>query len=114
MIVACASTSSRPNDPSNLTQGAVQLYLKKGETTQADILEKFGAPNIATIDGQGNEVWTYQRHATVSKSSSSYGTLILLGGSSSGFEESSRTMTLIINFNSQKVVTDFKSMYSSF
>jgi outer membrane protein assembly factor BamE (lipoprotein component of BamABCDE complex) len=88
--------------------------LKKGETTQAEVLEKFGAPNIATVDGQGNEVWTYQRHATVSRSSAGYATIVILGGGTSGFEQSSRTMTLIIKFDARKVVSDFNSMYSSF
>ena len=113
VLSGCAPPSADPGK-SNLTHGAVQLHLKKGETTQAEVLEKFGSPNITTIDGQGQEVWTYQRHATVSKSSSGYATIVIIGGSTSGFEQSSRTMTLIIKFNSQKVVSDFNSMYSSF
>src|SRR4030066_616220 len=78
--------------PSPLTHGNVQLSLKNGVTTQNEVLEKFGPPNIMTTDGDGNEVWTYQKQATVSKSASSnsYGTVILFGGSSgsSGFEPS--------------------------
>lgn len=31
-----------------------------------------------------------------------------------GFEQSSRSMTLIIKFDSKKVVRDFDSLYSSF
>ncbi|HEU5071509.1 MAG TPA: hypothetical protein VFV96_13990 [Verrucomicrobiae bacterium] len=96
------------------THGNVQLSLKKGVTTQAEVLEKFGAPNIATIDGEGREVWTYQKHATVSREAGGYATVILFGGGTSGFEQSSKTMTLIIKFDSNKVVSDFNSMYSSF
>ena len=112
LLAGCATSSNRGNSP--LTHGNVQLNLKTGVTTQSDVLEKFGSPNITTIDGQGREVWTYQRHATVSKSSSGYATIILAGGSASGFEQSSRTMTLIIKFGPDKVVSDFNSMYSSF
>ncbi|MFA6315868.1 MAG: hypothetical protein WC943_00465 [Elusimicrobiota bacterium] len=108
----CATTPK--SSPGNLTHGGVQLFLKKGVTTQAEVLEKFGAPNIATVDGAGHEVWTYQKHASVSHESSGYATIVLFGGSSSGFEQSSRTMTLIIKFNDTKVVSDFSSMYSSF
>lgn len=111
-LMSCATAPS--GNPSNLTHGGVQLYLKKGQTTQTEVLEKFGAPNIATVDGEGHEVWTYQKHATVSNESSGYATIILLGKSSSGFEQSSRTMTLIIKFNDKKIVSDFNSMYSSF
>ena len=117
IFTACQTTEIATPTHNPYTHGNVQLTLRKG-TSQAEVLEKFGAPNIATTDGDGNEVWTYQKHASVakSKSSDSYGTIILFGGSSrsSGFESSSRTMTLIIKFDSNKTVKDFKSMSSSF
>lgn len=85
---------------------------------QAEVLEVFGAPNVATVDSSGQEVWTYQKYATVSKSNQSggYGTVILFGasGGSSGFEQSSRTMTLIIKFDADKKISDFKSMTTNF
>jgi outer membrane protein assembly factor BamE (lipoprotein component of BamABCDE complex) len=117
----CATTgtaASNQTNASGLTHGNVQLTLKKGETTQNEVLEVFGPPNIVTYDADGQEVWTYQRHATVSssQSSSAYGTIILIGGSSrtSGFEQSSRTMTLIIKFDEDKKVSDFRSRASTF
>ncbi|HHT9138591.1 MAG TPA: hypothetical protein ACFYEK_15275 [Candidatus Wunengus sp. YC60] len=129
MISGCATTEIRsPTEPfqgaetqatsNRLTHGQVQLTLKKGITTQNEVLEIFGSPNITTIDSSGHEVWTYQRHATVEKSNSSnaYGTIILFGGGSNaaGFEQSSRTMTLIIKFDENKKVVDFKSISTSF
>jgi outer membrane protein assembly factor BamE (lipoprotein component of BamABCDE complex) len=106
----------RPN--SQLTQGNVQLNLKVGETTKAQVLEAFGAPNITTRDGSGQEVWSYQRYATVSQSKEkeSFWTILLLGGTSktSGFSQTMRTMTLIIKFGSTDVVTDFRSRTSDF
>ena len=114
--------ASRPLDEhrknSNLTHGVVQTQIHVGQTTQTQILETFGAPNITTIDGSGQEVWTYQRAATATQSSTggNYWTIIFAGGarSSSGFESSSRMTTLIIKFNSDKVVSDFKSRTSNF
>ena len=103
---------------SELTHGNVQLNLKVGETTQAEVLEVFGAPNITTIDSQGREVWSYQRAASAQQSASSeqYWTIILAGGSesASGFESSSRMLTLIIKFDGSKVVSDFRSRASNF
>ena len=103
---------------SALTQGNVQLIMAVGETTKAEVLETFGAPNITTRDGAGREVWTYQRAAQVSQSSaqSGYWTLILVGQSSqaSGFESSSRMTTLIIKFDENDVVNDFRSRTSNF
>jgi ABC-type Fe3+-hydroxamate transport system substrate-binding protein len=119
-IGGCVSNGQAPASVknSNLTHGQVQLTLKKGQTTKTEVLETFGAPNITTIDASGREVWTYQKNATVanSSSSSSYATIILLGGQSktAGFEQSSRTITLIIKFDDSDKVVDFKSRSTSF
>ena len=120
LLAACAQPAPQPVTARNspLTHGNVQMSLKVGATTQTEVLETFGAPNITSIDGSGQEVWTYQRHATVSQSSSgeNYWTIILAGGSqeASGFEQSQRTQTLIIKFDANKVVSDFRSRSSEF
>ena len=119
ILTGCVATPQPVSDRnSQLTQGNVQMNLDVGVTTKADVLETFGAPNVTTRDGQGQEVWTYQRQAQVSQSSSKsgYWTVILAGGSSdaSGFESSSRMITLIIKFNSDDVVSDFNSRTSNF
>lgn len=119
-VNGCATTAPGPVDQRNsqLTQGNVQLNLRVGTTTKAEVLEKFGSPNITTRDGGGQEVWSYQRMATVSQSSSSssYWTIFLTGQSRSadGFAQSSRTMTLIIKFDDKDVVSDFRSRTSDF
>ncbi|MCD6056402.1 MAG: hypothetical protein K0R12_1364 [Gammaproteobacteria bacterium] len=118
-LTACMSTPQPLTDKnSNLTQGNVELNLKKGVTTKAEVLEKFGSPNVTTRDSSGNDVWTYQRSAQVAQSSakSGYWTILLAGqsGKSSGFESSSRMMTLIIKFNKNDVVSDFSSRASDF
>lgn len=120
LATACTAPPPQPVTTRNseLTHGNVQMNLKVGATTQTEVLETFGAPNITSIDGSGQEVWTYQRHATVSQSASAenYWTIILAGGSqeASGFEQSQRTQTLIIKFDSNKVVSDFRSRSSEF
>jgi hypothetical protein len=122
VIILNTSCATAPVDTfqknSPFTHGNVQLSIKKGITTQAEVLEIFGAPNIATIDGAGYEVWTYQKYATVAQSNVSgvYATVFIAGGtsSSSGFEQSSKTMTLILKFDESKKVIDFKSMTTNF
>lgn len=120
LLAGCVQTSLKPVTVRNseLTHGNVQLKLKIGETTQIQVLEAFGAPNITTVDGANQEVWTYQRQATVSQAASSanYWTIALAGGSSgaAGFEQTQRTMTLIIKFDSGNVVSDFRSRSSEF
>jgi len=103
---------------SALTQGNVEMKLEVGVTTKTRVLEAFGAPNITSVDSTGQEVWTYQRAATVSQSSSSsgYWTILLAGGGTqaAGFEQTQRTITLIIKFNAKGIVSDFRSRSSEF
>jgi outer membrane protein assembly factor BamE (lipoprotein component of BamABCDE complex) len=87
ILAGCVETNVKPVTTRNseLTHGNVQLTLKVGETSQTQVLEAFGAPNITSIDGAGQEVWTYQRQATVGQSSAkSGGWNILLGSGGAG------------------------------
>ena len=120
--MSCASQNQRQGpteeERNPLTHGNVQLHLRIGQTSQAQVLDVFGPPDIATIDGSGKEVWTYKKSASVSRSSTGGGGFfLLLGGysrSSSSAENTQRRMTLLIKFNQQKIVSDFKSRTSSF
>lgn len=119
-LAACETAPTQLVDTKNsaLTQGNVQLNLQTGATTKAEVLEDFGAPNVTTRDGAGREVWSYQRAATATQSSSNanYWTVLLAGGSNkvAGFESSSRMMTLIVKFDANDVVSDFSSRSSNF
>lgn len=120
-LSGCATPAPGPVDQRNsaLTSGNVSMTVKPGVTTQAEILQTFGAPNIVTMDGQRNEVWSYQRHATVSQASggSSYFTVVLFGAGqyAEGLQQTQRTITLIIKFDPKtKVVSDFHSRTSDF
>lgn len=133
VLVALLPVSSFAKDkeePNALTHGMVQMTLKVGQTTQAEIIENFGGPNITTIDGTGQEMWVYDRHATVSYDKQSGFSIGLFaggggggvgGGGGLGFgskksksSTNSRAMALIIKFDANKVVSDFKSRSSSF
>ena len=117
-LYGCVQSNPQSIQNSPYTHGNVQLTLKKGITSQAEVLNTFGSPNITTIDATGQEVWTYQKHATVANATQSgaYATILIAGAGNgtSGFEQSSRTMTLIITFDSTRKVSDFKSMSTSF
>ena len=131
-VVLALAGCAAPTQPvaernSTLTQGQVQLNLQVGTTTKAEVVEVFGAPNITTRNSDGVEVWTYQRSARVSQSASRSGLWSILltpgargaGGllgtsSSSGFETTSRMITLIIEFESADVVADFRSRTADF
>lgn len=127
--VNARKAKDEPSDPNMLTQGMVQMTLRVGTTTQAEIIETFGAPNITTMDASGNQMWVFDRHATVTTDSSGGFSIGLLAGGGSdvgvggglGFGKrksksttSTRTMTLVIKFDGRGVVSDFKSRSSSF
>lgn len=125
-----AKESETDNAKNSLTHGMVQMTLHVGSTTQVEVLEAFGAPNITTLDAAGQEVWVYDRQATVTTAGASGFSIGMLlgaggdgvgGGGGLGFgstksksTQTQRTMTLIIKFGPDKHVTDFKSRSSSF
>lgn len=126
-----AGAAKKEADSANtLTHGMAQMTLHVGTTTQTEVLEAFGAPNITTLDAQGQEVWVYDRQATVTTASGSgFSIGMLLGGGGGGVAgggglgfgsskskntQTQRTMTLIIKFGADKRVVDFKSRSSSF
>jgi hypothetical protein len=131
MALLGLSTAAAASDESNtLTHGMVQMTLRVGTTTQAEVLETFGAPNVTTIDGDSREVWVYDRFATVSATKDSGFSIGILGGAAGGgvaggaglgfgtskskSSTSTRSMTLIIKFGPDHRVADFKSRSSSF
>ena len=113
-LSSCTGSTPVTDKNSQLTQGNVQLNLVVGQTNKAEVLENFGAPNITTRDGSGREVWSYQRAAQASQSKSGHWTIILVGQKSSGFESSSSMITLIIKFDENDIVSDFRSRTSNF
>jgi hypothetical protein len=130
LALAIPAHGTCAEEANSLTHGMVQMTLVVGATTQAEILETFGAPNITTVDGTGAEMWVYDRHATVTSNNESGFSIGMLaggggggvgGGGGLGFGKSkskgvqqSRSMTLIIKFDRQRRVSDFRSRSSSF
>ncbi len=126
------------NQKSNLTAGMVKKNIKAGQTLQADILAVFGAPNIITRDWQGHEVWTYDRQSIASASEIAawnvggsgmvgagglagdavVGGAVGAGGStgksSTAGQVSSATFTLMISFDDNDVVIDYRMQATQF
>lgn len=123
---------------SNLTAGMVKRHVKANETTQADVLKVFGAPNIITRDRDGREVWTYDRQSMASAAEvadwnaggsaaamaggiagdSVVGGGAVVGGSagksSSAGQVSSATFTLMVTFDENDIVRDCRMQATQF
>ena len=129
-LASLATPTVAQDSPNTLTHGMVQMTLRVGQTSRAEVLETFGGPNVTTLDGDGREVWVYDRFATVSATKDSGFRIGILGGvgggnaaggaglgfgkSKSKSSTSTRSMTLILKFGPDGRLADFKSRSSSF
>lgn len=112
-IVSC---SSQKNSQSKINSVEVSEKLVQGKSTQKEILETFGSPDIVEKTPRG-DMWGYTRHAS---EDSSFGGGIShyvnylswwnwTGASVNGSKSSSSTQTasLVLYFNQQKVLSNY-------
>lgn len=124
--------------PGRLSYGTVTSQVKKNQTTQAELLELFGGPNISTTDAGGLETWVYERSASETDAAGSSDTRNLnaffgaggnvggaaIGGGVAGgagsqrdrsrTTNSVRNLTVIVKFNEDKTVRDYSVRQSTF
>jgi len=112
-----------------VTVGTVQKEIRVG-MSGGEVAAVIGSPNIVSTDENRNEVWVYDKLATdVAYSDSDSGILglifgpVLSGGgtlsghgsrSSGASSTSQRTLTIVINFDADKRVSDFAYHTSRF
>lgn len=110
--------ASEPAQESNLTVGVVKTQIIKGKTTQAEIFNIFGAPNIINKNGSNNEVWNYNRMSFESVTRNLNNILIYwFGGSEKSRALSTATtksFDLIIIFDDNDVVIDYSVISAVF
>lgn len=117
LLGSCSLPPPEPGPEDRLTVGTVQGEIKTGMSAAA-VAEVLGSPNIVTTDEKRREVWVYDKISTerMNAEASSYGTLILFGGSKGESRSSTkqRTLTVIIKYDEQKLVRDFAYNYTQF
>jgi hypothetical protein len=107
---------------SAFTLGVVQKELRAG-LSQADVVERLGAPNILTRDGEGREAWVYDKVSSEIEASS--GNVGVAGGGmgvgssfmgllginagkrSDKARSSQRTLTVVVRFSAAGKVETF-------
>jgi hypothetical protein len=131
-------TAGTVERPSNLSYGTVTATVKKNVTTQMDLVNLFGGPNISTTDADGAETWVYERTASTTDTAGSadqkqfaaffgagaqIGSATLGGGAAGGTAKqndqrrtvnSVRTLTVVVKFNPDKTVKDYSARASYF
>lgn len=115
--IGCA-TFPKPDESaqqSNLTQGMAKTKIIKGQTTQAEILQVFGAPNITTKNKNQQEVWNYHKISYEAFGAGKQDVYFLLqGGSRAITSTTSRSFDLIITFDEHDVVSDYSVVSAQF
>ncbi len=120
LLYSCAGQQTPQK--SNLTFANVKKNLVKGKTTQTEIIQTLGSPNITSRNRGGEEVWTYSRQSYDSESGSvggmgagvGGGFFGLFGGNKAFSSSSSATFDLIVTFDKNDVVKDYAIVSSKF
>ena len=112
-FVSCNSYKYGASDTtqqSNLTFGVVKSKIEKGKTSQSEILQIFGSPNLTTKNKSNNEVWSYNKMSVSSKGGNS----IFLDGSRASISSNSQSFDLIIIFDENDIAIDYSVISSSY
>lgn len=122
LLIAGGCSQARP---SAITPGAAKKHIKPGETTQAEVIEVFGTPNIITRK-HGTEMWVYDKVSS-KQTSAAFGIGGFGGGAGGGgfgggglaggvgsSERSETTVMLIIYYDENDVVRDYKISQTKF
>lgn len=117
LFVSCASNDKKeetnPFNPLTLKEKIVE-----GKTSQAEVLDAFGAPDITTETESKEDVWTYAKTTTKKEGSSAGigalaiffpGPLLGVGGDLEKHEDETATksVSVTIRFNKKKIVKSY-------
>ena len=110
----CARSNTAPlPTESNLTAGMAKKTIVKGSTTQAEVMEIFGPPDLLTHKDD-MQIWTYDKIRYDIESSGNYFTILIYGRESSRARSSSTSTMLIIYFDSNDIVQDYRMNVTRF
>jgi outer membrane protein assembly factor BamE (lipoprotein component of BamABCDE complex) len=112
-FAGCASSNKAPQK-SNLSFGTIKSSIVKGKTSQSEVVQLLGSPNIVTKNKDNEEVWTYSRQSTDSEEGGFGGGLLVFGGNKAFSSQSSNSFDLIITFNSKDIVRDYSVVQAQF
>ncbi len=112
--VSCSTQMKADNDAKQASYDSynVKKFIKKGVTTQAEILKEFGGPSVSTINSDNSETWSYSSSKTsIDSESNGFGGLLGIipgpaGVLAGAFSESDSTG---ISSNSKSLIITFKN-----
>lgn len=121
--LSCVAPVQTTADP--VSAGSAKLFLETGKTSQAQVIEAFGGPNIVAGGADGRETWTYDRMSYASSEVAGGGTAGAAGvigsvpvgglfwGHAAKASTSSRSVTLFLYWKNG-ILDDYKYRSASF
>lgn len=116
LVSGCASsygTKQGAAKESALTPGMTKKFIYPGKTTQTEVLEVFGPPDLVTRKS-GTEVWTYDKISQDVTTSGGFITIFIAGYSKGSSHSHNRSSMVIIYFDKNEVVRDYNLSVSNF
>ena len=110
---ACSSTTV-PKQKSNLTVGTIKTKIVKGYTSQNEVLNIFGAPNLVTKNRSNDEVWSYNKMSSEFAGKSRDLFLLFYGSNSAVSSSTTSSFDFIITFDENDIVKDYSMISSSY
>lgn len=102
----CASKSVDSRGPT-LTPGMVTETITVGETTKDDVKDIFGSPDIVT-HRNGLTVWTFDSVTHEVEQHGAYFNILIFGTGTQRQRSSSRSTMVILYFDENEVVTEYR------
>ncbi len=104
--VACG-TKEPVEQKSPLTPGMAKKHIYPGKTTQIDVMEIFGPPDLVSHK-HGKEVWTYDKISHEMRARQGFLTILIAGRTTQQRTQSTRSIMLIIYFDEDETVKDYR------
>lgn len=114
LLFGCVTQVQKSQSNSNLSYGMVKSNIIKGQTTQAEVMQMFGAPNLVTKNKSDNEVWNYNRMAFERVDGMDAGAAIFWAGAKAVTVSTTKSFDLIIIFDNNDIVKDYSVIQASF
>ncbi|MFK4785167.1 hypothetical protein [Fusobacterium sp. MFO224] len=112
-LVLGGCSNSKPQK-SNLTYGMIKSKVKKGRTSQSDLLRIFGAPNLVTKNGDNNEVWSYNKMSVDRKYQGDKTWKIFTIDQGANSSSTTSSFDFIIVFDDFDIVKDYSVITSNY
>jgi hypothetical protein len=111
-LIGCGSSpkteTGAPNTP-KFTHTKIKKEIRKGKTTQTELLHILGNPDTIYKNSSNKEVWTYHHQTFDPKSSMLSGGIIVYGMTESA-NQTAHTYNLLVEWNSKNIVKNFTVM----